>query len=400
MKARMFWACMVKDLRLLFSRRAAVVFLLLPLLLFALLGTGFSATQAANRALQPFPVAVRDGEDSVLSRSLVSQLGEIELFSEIITATEDTPVQALFDEGCAAVLTLPAGFFYSLYDMSNETVPVDLNPAMPAEAAVFRAVVESVTEIVGAVQEAWRAEYALRQELGENISPEELYYESANTELAVTLGRSGVFSESTLLEDAVTGTLQAAWCTVTALLCLLVPLGALKGLPEELALGVVAKLRCEKGGAALLLSAKYPAALLLFLVPETALTLLAGQHPGLISWTGILLTFSAAFWLFVPLFAASRSGSRMQLLGNGLVLGMLLFGGALYPARLLPDGVRALGALCLPTHLLRCLKGDAGGLLAIALWCLGTGTVMLAAGILARRRGRTGRARGKGGAAC
>ena len=398
MKARMFFACVRKDLRLLFSRRAAVIFLLLPLALFALLGTRFSATAGANRAIKPFAVAIRDEDGSVLSRSLASQLAEIEIFSRVDLVAGGTPVQQLFDEGCAAVLTLPKDFFLSIYDMSNASAPVALNPARPAEAAVFRAVVESVCNIISAEQQAFRAEYALRAELGESISMADFYYESANAELRLALGRSGVFTEASLLEDTITGTLQAAWCTVTALLCLLVPLGALKGLPEELSMGVVAKLRCERGGAAMLICAKYPAALILFLVPETALTLLAGQRPGGIAIAGMWLCFSVAFVLFALLAACSRSGSRVQLAGNGIVLGMLLFGGALYPARLLPAPARALGALCLPTHLLRCLQGEAAGLLGISVWSMGVGMLLLL--IAAVLRLRRAAVRRKGGEAC
>ena len=91
--------------------------LILPfVLLFALragLGEGTGETY-----VRPFPVAVRDLDDTVMSRSLMAQMSEVELFCEVHKAKEETD-QELLAEGMAAVVTIPEDFFYDLYTMED-----------------------------------------------------------------------------------------------------------------------------------------------------------------------------------------------------------------------------------------------------------------------------------------
>ena len=80
---RSFFACVMKDVRLFFSRKAAVLVLVLPVLLLAVLIPGFGETTAARTYVRPFSFVICDLDDSVMSRSLINQLRQFELFENI-----------------------------------------------------------------------------------------------------------------------------------------------------------------------------------------------------------------------------------------------------------------------------------------------------------------------------
>ena len=79
-------AALYKDLKL-FFRRTGLAVLLLPLAL--LLALQFGLTDSgAQSYLQPFPVAVRDEDNTIMSRSLVAQMSRIQVFSQILRAED------------------------------------------------------------------------------------------------------------------------------------------------------------------------------------------------------------------------------------------------------------------------------------------------------------------------
>ena len=353
---RSFFACVLKDVRLFFSRKAAVLVLLLPVMLLAVLVPGFGETTSARTYVRPFRFVICDLDDSVMSRSLINQLRQFELFEEIVSVREENE-GGWFKKGYAAYATIPNGFFYAMYDMENLPVTVEFNPAMPAESSILETVFRSVTDIVAAEQQARLAEFRLREAKGMETDRDDLFYESANYELKRALSRNNVFSEYQLLEDYTENSAKAAFATVTAMLCMLLPLCVLRGVSEELALGIVDRLKCSGSGMLMLILSKYIAALVLTAVPYAVIS--AAVQPG-----ATVLFCLSALMLFTLSFSGALSlstpdPSRAQLTGNIIVILSLLFGGALYPYQMLPDTVQKAAVLSPVYYYLRGINGAA-----------------------------------------
>ena len=355
---RSFFACVLKDVRLFFSRKAAVLVLLLPVLLLAVLVPGFGETTSARTYVRPFRFVICDQDDSVMSRSLINQQRQFELFEEIVSVREENE-GGWFKKGYAAYATIPNGFFYAMYDMENLPVTVEFNPAMPAESSILETVFRSVTDIVAAEQQARLAEFRLREAKGMETDRDDLFYESANYELKRALSRNNVFSEYQLLEDYTENSAKAAFATVTAMLCMLLPLCVLRGVSEELALGIVDRLKCSGSGMLMLILSKYIAALVLTAVPYAVIS--AAVQPGatVLFCLSALMLFTLSFSLFGALSLSTPDPSRAQLTGNIIVILSLLFGGALYPYQMLPDMVQKAAVLSPVYHYLRGINGAA-----------------------------------------
>ena len=371
---RSFFACVMKDVRLFFSRKAAVLVLVLPILLLAVLIPGFGETTSARTYVRPFSFVICDLDDSVMSRSLINQLRDFELFDQIASVREPGDSSEWFDRGYAAYATIPKGFFYAMYDMENLPVTIELNPGMPAESAILETVFRSVTDIVSTDQQARLAEFRLRSAEGFETDINEFYYESANYELQRALSRRNVFSDFRLVEDYTENSLKGAYATVTAMLCMLIPLCVLRGLPEELSLGIVDRLKCSGKGIYTLIISKYIAALILFALPFAAVSAAVRIRMPLTSYLSAIMLFTLSFSLFGAISISTPDSSRAQLTGNMLVILSLLFGGALYPYQMLP-GIAQKTAYAFPVfHYLRGMNGaDAG------LWILSAEAAVLTA---------------------
>ncbi len=355
----------MKDVRLFFSRKAAVLVLVLPVLLLAVLIPGFNETTSARTYVRPFSFVICDLDDSVMSRSLINQLRQFELFEEIASVREPGDSTEWFNKGYAAYATIPKGFFYAMYDMDNLPVTIDLNPDMPAESSLLETVFRSVTDIVSAEQQARLAEFRLRSDRGFETDKNEFYYESANYELQRALSRRNVFSDFRLIEDYTENSLKAAYATVTAMLCMLIPLCVLRGLPEELLLGIVDRLKCSGKSIYTLIISKYIASLILLALPFAAVSAAVRIGLPITSYISALMLFTLSYSLFGAISISTPDSSRAQLTGNIIVILSLLFGGALYPYQMLPDIAQK---TAYATPVFYYLKGINGS--AAAMWIL------------------------------
>ena len=258
-------------------------------------------------------------------------------------------------------------FFYAMYDMENRTAVMELNPAMPAEAAILETVFTSVTDIVAAEQQARKAEYRLLLESGVEISPEAFYYDSANYELDRVLSRRSVFTDFSLDEDVGGSSVRAACATVLAMLCMFIPLCILRGLSDELSYCIVDRLKCSGKGVRMLVASRYVSSFLILCVPCAAITLLSGNSFPFSGWVAAFLLFTGSFLLFGLLCLSTPDASKAQLIGNCFVMMSLLIGGAFYPYAMLPKIIQDLARFTLPFYLLRGLDGSwsSAGVLAV-----------------------------------
>ncbi len=157
----------LKDLRLVFRDRAALVFMLLaPFLLTVGMGfvTGrFSGT--SNSGLSDIPVIIVNLDNAELGDALVNVFDSEELADLVAPASGSDPEaarQLIDDNQAAAAVIIPDGFTESIIPAEGtmldpaaaEADPVLIevytNPAMPTSAGVVKAIVD---EFVGRVEE-------------------------------------------------------------------------------------------------------------------------------------------------------------------------------------------------------------------------------------------------------
>lgn len=200
-------ASLFKDCKLLLKGSGWWSFLL-PVLLFAALGAGMG-DYSQKTVLQPFAIAVRDLDNTPMSRSLRGQMAQIELFSEIMPVQEGQPDEELLERGAAAVVTIPKDFFYTMYTMDNQEVQVTLNGAMPLESQLFGSMFESVMGIIQADQTAILGVY---QTCYGELTPEleaDLYAQASQRLIWDALSRQAVFDGGVTASDV-----QGHWSAV------------------------------------------------------------------------------------------------------------------------------------------------------------------------------------------
>lgn len=389
-------AAVYKDIKLFFSG-AGLLSLLLPLLLLPALrwGVGDLSAQSYVRA---FPIAVRDLDGTVMSRSLVSQLEQVQLFSEVRDLGPDETDQDALDAGAAAAITIPRDFFYELYDMADCPVTVTLNGGMELESSLFQAIFQSVMGIVRADQ---AAELGLDTFLYGPLTTERAYAifdRTAQNLFQDVLGRQQVFSAEAQASDLAAALQRRLLACVLAVTAMFFALSAVKTLPEEMALGVLPRFRAAGGRLGAFLLSKLCAALLLTApVLALAAALFPAADPVALLLLDVLLLW-AAFGIQTALAAWTGSAAAAQRWGNILLLVSLAAGGTLWPRSSLPAPLAWLGGLTLPCYAALGLEARALGadILALLGWlwplaAMGAAGLALAACGFRRRSGaRTG----------
>ena len=390
---RGFLAALYKDLKL-FLSGAGWLAVILPLLLLPALLAGVGDLTGVS-FVRSFPIAVRDEDGTIMSRSLISQLRDIELFSEVTVLEEDeTDGEALAD-GAAAVVTIPRDFFYDLYTMDDCPVDVTLNDSMGLESTLFETVFTSVMGIIRVNHAAGLGVYTFVY--GE-ITPElarAMHAQSGNQLLRDALGRQRVFEAAEAGADLVGAMLRRVLTCVLGVTALFFALSAVKTLPEELDLGVLPRLRALGGGAAGFLFSKF---LIAFILTLPVLALASVLSDGGFGWLVLLdgLLLMAAFGLLLAVAAWSGSARSAQRWGNLILLLSLALGGTLWPRTRFPGALAFLGKLTLPYYASLGLEARAAGMgmaeslpLLWPLLLMGVLGLGLAAVGLRRRRGRT-----------
>ena len=385
---RAFFACIRKDLRL-FLSAAGILSLVLPLLLLGALGIFMDDAALGRGYVQPFAIALRDTDDSPMSRSLSRQVAQVELFSEVMDGSNFTD-EELFAAGAAAVITLPKDYFYRVYAMEDCPVDILLNADMPMEAELTRSVLVSVLDILAADQRAARAVHLLQYGSLSEGDVYSLFADTAEHILADALGRQAVFDTDVALRDTEAQLRMTVFLCCVSLLCLFLPLSTLKTLPEELEMGILPRYLAAGGSPGALIASKLFACLALFLPALALIALLSGVENVFAAVVISLLLFFACFGAMLLLSALCRDSARCQLFGNLLILYMLVFSGILYPAEAFPDWLRALSYTALPAYALQGMRVSLGGLavsdVAYAVWPLLPAALLAIPGVLLLKR--------------
>ena len=347
------FACIKKDIRLVFGKGwKSVLLLFVPALLLVVMMLFMGQMVDAGAYTEPFSIAVRDQDDTIMSKMLIQQLRAVRLFDSVISAGEKSD-EALLKDDCAAVITIPKDFFYDLYDMQDTDVVITLNGSMPKESAIVKSAIASLAGILEQNQRVYYA--AARVRYGELSSREmnEVYYAYSEASVNDALNRLDYFSIESLYGDKVQSRTVFFAAGICSVLLLFVPLCVLRSLHEEREMGIHERFASSGGSPFVLLLAKYCAVLILVAV-TVAILLAATQIPH--AWKlipALLVLVSASFLLFYLIGMLCGSTERAQLIGSVTLLLMLLLGGAIFPYRLLPEKLHFASAATIPYYVTR-----------------------------------------------
>ncbi len=357
-----FAACLKKDLRLLTGGGIrSLVFLLLPILLVFIMFFGMRTSAEANELLSPFPISVRDEDDTVMSRMLISRLREVSVFTAVMPAGERSDKE-LASLGCAAVVTIPKDFFYDLYEMKDTDLTIALNEQTPLEAAMVKSAFTSLVGIIEEQQRVKLSEAKLRYGELDADELERVFSEYSSAAVEDALGRLGLFELGYVFEGKFDGARLFFAAGLLSMLIMFIPLSMLRSVSEETDAGLSSRFFVSGGSLLESLLSKLVIAFVMTAIPAAALIaiLKVGHLTALIPvlLAGVILSF--AFFMLLSLVCGKASTA--QLAGNLVLLAVLTLGGALYPYALLPEAIKPVSGVLLPRILLNSMTRASMGL--------------------------------------
>ena len=350
-----FKACLFKDLKL-FFKRAGVLSLLLPLLLYAAMYFGFRSF-SSSAAVQPFPIAIRDEDNTLMSRNLILQMKDIPMFSEVRVLENGETDREVLEQGAAAVVTIPQYLFYKMYAVEECPVDVAVNDRMELPSALFRSIFGSIMSIMESDESSFRGAYrymytlqngadAAARDLEDPDIREEINRKASSELLSDALGRQTIFdTEYSASRIMITSVLRDILAGIFLIMVLGYAVTALKTIPEERRLGVIPRLEALGHSNIVFYLSKLIAVFLLLMPILLGLFCLLPRKAFwmILPWTALLILLG---FLEILLIAEIARDSRwIQQIGNLFLLLMLISGGTFWPRAALPGFLRAVSGL-------------------------------------------------------
>ncbi len=338
-------AAIYKDCKL-FLNKAGILAIVLPLILLFLLSTYMTDFQKQS-LVQPFPIAVRDEDNTMMSRTLVKLMRDVDLFSAVEKVGDETDEEILQGD-CVAVITIPKNFFYDMYQTTEENtyVTVTVNKNRRLESALFESMFSSVMDIIHSEWASSRAVYLLA--FGEPLSNDQevaLFYEASELLLPDALGRQLIFDEKNIT-SAVENSMERRLCaTILAWMILFLAISAAKTLPEEMSLGILRRFRSAsgritegrsfctlvtEGRSFCFLFSKWLIMEVLCLPVSIAIERLLLPKSMLLYYFMALLLSTCTFIFMTSLSFLTKNAVTTQKIGNLIVLFTLVTGGTLW----------------------------------------------------------------------
>ena len=351
-----FLAALKKDMCL-FFRKGGLFSLLFPLLLLPLFLFFF---RGSSGGLQAFPVSVIDEDETLMSKALIRQMEEVELFSEVHKISREDISEEL-EKGSVGVLRIPKDFFYTAYRFQGEPVELILNERRATESAILESVFTSIMKIMEKEQEMSLAVF--HTAYGEKLSAseeEELYHRASERLLNSVLKRQLIFQNEEVGANVAFALVMRIASALLFLFLSFISLSMVSAVPEEEKKGIVSRFR-QMGGRGFYLS-KF---LLLFLLalPVLALSLLFlykafALSPELLLFFALyynlsLLSFYLFFWGIFSLVREERLAKNFSVC---LIFLLLLFTGRLFSAGRLPFSLARFSPISINAVLLEGLR--------------------------------------------
>ena len=351
-----FLAALKKDMCL-FFRKGGLFSLLFPLLLLPLFLFFF---RGSSGGLQAFPVSVIDEDETLMSKTLIRQMEEVELFSEVHKISREDISEEL-EKGSVGVLRIPKDFFYTAYRFQGEPVELILNERRATESAILESVFTSIMKIMEKEQEMSLAVF--HTAYGEKLSAseeEELYHRASERLLNSVLKRQLIFQNEEVGANVAFALVMRIASALLFLFLSFISLSMVSAVPEEEKKGIVSRFR-QMGGRGFYLS-KF---LLLFLLalPVLALSLLFLYKAFALSselllfftlyYNLSLLSFYLFFWGIFSLVREERLAKNFSVC---LIFLFLLFTGRLFSAGRLPFSLARFSPISINAVLLEGLR--------------------------------------------
>ena len=338
-------ALLLKDLTL-FLRGAGMVALLLPFLLL-LFFVKEKESLLSDVTLKPFPIAIRDEDETYMSRTLIHMVGEVELFSKVDVVKEESDAE-LFAKGYAAVTTIPKDFFYEMYVSDKRPALLSLNEGMPLQATLYRAVFTSVMDVIRMEEAAHYGMYFFVYGKLNRQQKIDAYNETSENLFLDILGRQQVFDSDLLHSDAPSSDLRRLAAILLSVVTVLFLTGFLSSVPEERKKRILPRFVALGGNPFYFALSRY-LLFLLFLTPILiAVCLLAVQVERLFLFLCLLVPVSAVFLAFSALGLYVPGARMMRRVGSVYLLFSLILSGTIWPLRGLPVWMSYLQRLTLP----------------------------------------------------
>ena len=351
-----FLAALKKDMCL-FFRKGGLFSLLFPLLLLPLFLFFFRGNSGG---LQAFPVSVIDEDETLMSKTLIRQMEEVELFSEVHKISREDISEEL-EKGSVGVLRIPKDFFYTAYRFQGEPVELILNERRATESAILESVFTSIMKIMEKEQEMSLAVF--HTAYGEKLSAseeEELYHRASERLLNSVLKRQLIFQNEEVGANVAFALVMRIASALLFLFLSFISLSMVSAVPEEEKKGIVSRFR-QMGGRGFYLS-KF-LLLLLLALPVLALSLLFlykafALSPELLLFFALyyklfLLGFYLFFWGIFSFIREERLAKNFSVC---LIFLLLLFTGRLFSAGRLPFSLARFSPISINAVLLEGLR--------------------------------------------
>lgn len=344
-------AYLYKDIKL-FINKAGIITLLFPLVLYIGMFFGFKDFSGAN-VIQPFPIAIQDHDQTVMSRTLIRQIKKVELFSDVKVLRNDVSPESAFDSGVVAVVIIPKDLFYALYTIEDCPVQVLVNYNNPIESKLFTSVFTSIMDIVASDESAMRGayNYIYKDEIDEVIQ-NEINEKSSLLLLDDALGRHRIFdSQITDNSREANKEINSIISSIFLIVVLGMMITGLKTVPEERKLGIIPRIEALGGDSRLFLVSKFITVILMLLPVIIGIFLLVphGLFIILIPFMFVLIFMGfMEIYIITEIFQDSRG---IQLSGNIFLLLSLISGGTLWSRSALPGVLRRLSFVSISYHM-------------------------------------------------
>lgn len=381
--------------------KAVVLLLVVPFAFISLFSYALKPYLNKTKFLEPFTIAVVDYEGTQQTDMLISQLRDIEIFKDILKVNEDEAMALVSQNKIASAIIIPQGFTTSIMEGKNKPVKVIGNRSMPFRSYVVKSLAESAANLVTAGQSAINTVFHYSKRAGlEGKDLEEVYKKSTIKFFLEVLSRNEMFTE---VEASSTYDLTPTeYYTASLIVVFLMFAGmpGLKMLVTEKSLGLVDRLRTSAVKIWQVVLSKFIVSLFLSIIQFSiivALTSLVLKNYWGSSISNVLILlgsviFAVSAWsVFVS--AVSKTPAAADAIGNMGILLMAIIGGSIYPLQYLPETVRKISCLTINKWATEGFMVIFSGNSALgiannvaALMVIGTGFLIISAGILKLRR--------------
>lgn len=184
---------------LIINWRTLLLFLVIPIMLFASLILILEQLLEKEGVVAPFKMAIVDQDNTVETALVIKQLEDheqLEKLVELLQTDEKTAHELIQANKVAGILKIPKGFSKDVRNGKNTPVSVIGNKNQPLQAALIRYLVESAANLTSAAQSGINTIYEFIS--SEEISKKELRAEYKKSIVSFSLhiiGRNSIYQQ-------------------------------------------------------------------------------------------------------------------------------------------------------------------------------------------------------------